>query len=138
MEAFQVDILTPNQVVAKSLKADWVSLMTEKGEIQILPKHTHLVTKIATGILRVHSSEGTHLFTTTTGLCKVMSNQITILSNASEKVEEIDRSRAEASKEKALNMLSGDKALSDYELIKYRRKFLRAETRLYASLLNKK
>ena len=58
MSHFKVDILTPSRVVAKDLGQTPVFVPTERGEINLLPQHTHLMAKLDTGVLRLEETGG--------------------------------------------------------------------------------
>jgi F-type H+-transporting ATPase subunit epsilon len=130
MSYFKVDIFTPAGVVDKNIDASSVVISTVRGEIAILPEHTHIITELAPGIMTVKTDKGDRHFFLTTGIAKVLKNKVTILAHTSEKAESIDKERAQAALQKAKDKLSGKENLVDIELIKYRRKLERAEYRL--------
>lgn len=136
MSYYSVDILTPSRVLAKDLPAESLLVPTVRGEINVLPEHTHVVTKLDTGILTLINNGVMDNFTVTTGFCKVLDKKITILSAVTEHVDEIDRERAEAALKKAQEALKSE-TLSDHEITKYRRKIDRAEIRLKLALARK-
>jgi F-type H+-transporting ATPase subunit epsilon len=130
MSYFKVDIFTPAGVVDKNIDASSVVISTVRGEIAILPEHTHIITELAPGIMTVKTDKGDRHFFLTTGIAKVLKNKVTILAHTSEKAESIDKERAQAALQKAKDKLSGKENLVDIEVIKYRRKLERAEYRL--------
>ena len=130
MSYFKVDIFTPAGVVDKNIDASSVVISTVRGEIAILPEHTHIITELAPGIMTVKTDKGDRHFFLTTGIAKVLKNRVTILAHTSEKAESIDKERAQAALQKAKDKLSGKENLVDIEVIKYRRKLERAEYRL--------
>lgn len=130
MAAFKLNLFTPKGVVIKDLECDDLVIPTVRGEINILPEHTHILTELSTGIMTVKTSMGTRRFSVTAGLCRVLKDTVTILAFTSERAEEIDLERAKAAKARAMDKLSGKEAISDIELIKFRRKLERAELRL--------
>jgi len=130
MSYFKVDIFTPAGVVDKNIDASSVVISTVRGEIAILPEHTHIITELAPGIMTVKTDKGDRHFFLTTGIAKVLKNKVTILAHTSEKAESIDKERAQAALQKAKDKLSGKENLIDIEVIKYRRKLERAEYRL--------
>ena len=91
MNYFNVDLFTPDKVVAENIKATSVKVSTTKGEIGILPDHTHLISKLFTGLLCIEGDERTQYYTVSNGICKILGDKITILSGLSESKEEIDR-----------------------------------------------
>lgn len=130
MAAFKLNLFTPKGVVIKDLECDDLVIPTVRGEINILPEHTHILTELSTGIMAVKTSMGTRRFSVTAGLCRVLKDTVTILAFTSEKAEDIDVDRAKNAKLKAIDRLSGKEPISDVDLIKFRRKLERAELRL--------
>lgn len=130
MAAFKLNLFTPKGVVIKDLECDDLVIPTVRGEINILPEHTHILTELSTGIMTVKTTMGTRRFSVTAGLCRVLKDTVTILAFTSEKAEDIDLERAKAAKSKAMDRLSGKEAISDVDLIKFRRKLERAELRI--------
>ena len=92
--------------------------------------HTHVVEKLETGLVTVlgGADDADRNFFVTVGICKVLQNKITILSNTAEESHEVDLERAELALKNAEERLSS--TLSDDELVKYRRKAERAKLRI--------
>ncbi|MFA5583144.1 MAG: ATP synthase F1 subunit epsilon [Bacteriovoracaceae bacterium] len=130
MAAFKLNLFTPKGVVIKDLECDDLVIPTVRGEINILPEHTHILTELSTGIMTVKTTMGIRRFSVTAGLCRVLKDTVTILAFTSEKAEDIDLERAKAAKSKAMDRLSGKEVISDVDLIKFRRKLERAELRI--------
>jgi F-type H+-transporting ATPase subunit epsilon len=128
--AFKLNLYSPKGVVIKELECNDIVIPTVRGEINILPDHTHILTELSTGVLTAKTSMGLRHFSVTAGLCRVLQDTVTILSFTSEKAEEIDHERAKSAKSKAMDRLSGKDNLTDVDLIKFRRKLERAELRL--------
>jgi F-type H+-transporting ATPase subunit epsilon len=128
--AFKLNLFTPKGVVIKDLECNDIVIPTVRGEINILPEHTHILTELSTGILTAKTSMGTRHFSVTAGLCRVLKDTVTVLSFTSERAEDIDLERAKSAKAKAMDRLSGKENLTDVDLIKFRRKLERAELRL--------
>lgn len=128
--AFKLNLYTPKGVVIRDLECNDITIPTVRGEINILPEHTHILTELSTGILTAKTSMGPRHFSVTAGLCRVLKDTVTILSFTSESAQTVDLERAKASKAKAMDRLSGKESLSDVDLIKFRRKLERAEMRL--------
>lgn len=130
MNNFTVDILTPSKVVARDIPAENVLIPTLRGEIEVKKDHTHIVEKITTGKVTVFggADDPDRTFAVTIGVCKVLNDKITILSNVAIEDQEIDLERAELALQNAREALSG--TLSDEELVKYRRKEERAALRI--------
>ncbi|TNF00129.1 MAG: ATP synthase F1 subunit epsilon [Deltaproteobacteria bacterium] len=130
MNNYTVDILTPSKIVAKGIPAESLLVPTVRGQINVLKDHTHIVSKLGTGIVTVFGGEDDpdRYFSVTTGVCKVLDNKVIILANTSEEDHEIDVQRAKEALKHAQEQLQS--SLSDEELTKYRRKVERAQLRV--------
>ncbi len=132
---FKLSVLTPNGVVVKNLECSDLIIPTVRGEINVLPDHTHILTELSTGVMSVKTSGEKRHFHVTHGLCKVLKDEVSILAITSEKAEDIDLDRAKMAQKKAQEMLAGKESLSDEQLLKYQRKLSRAAARLRAGYL---
>jgi F-type H+-transporting ATPase subunit epsilon len=130
MAGFKLNLYTPKGTVVSGLVCDDIVVPTCRGEINLLPNHTHILTELATGVLVAKSSSGTRHYSVTAGLCRVMNETVSIISFTSEAAQEVDLERAKSAKAKAQSRLSGQSSLSEVELIKFRRKLERAEMRI--------
>jgi len=131
MNHFTIDVLTPSKVIAKDIPATSLLVPTVNGQINILEGHTHIVSKLETGIISVFGGgdDQDHFFSVSTGVCKVIGNKVTVLAQTTEVGGELDLARAEKSLTNALEMLkSGD--LTEDEIVKYQRKIERANIRI--------
>ena len=131
MNYFTVDVLTPEKVVAKDIPAESLLIPTVRGQINILPHHTHLINRLSTGVLSIfgRADDPDRHFSVTYGICKVLEDKVIIMSHTSEENTEISAERAEAALSAALERLNSGDALSDDEIQKYRRKAERAQLR---------
>lgn len=129
MSNFTLNIYTPNGIVAAGYSCDELTVPTSTGQINILKGHTHLITKLTTGVLtaKVNATQNRH-FTVAGGMLKVLGNQVTVLAKTSEKADAIDMERAKSALSKAESRLSS--GVASVELIKYQRKVERAKNRL--------
>ncbi len=127
---FKLDLLTPNGAIVKNVECDEVLIPTCRGEINILPNHTHVLTTLNTGILTVRKGEEKKYFSITHGTCKILGEKISILSSTSETADQIDLDRAKSALDRAEKKLKGEEHLSEVELIKHQRKLERAKTRV--------
>lgn len=134
MNYFTVDILTPSKIVAKDIPAESLLVPTVKGQINVLAHHTHIVSKLETGLISVFggADDADRFFTVSTGVCKVLDNKITILAGTSEEKAEIDQVRAEEALKNAEDVLN-TQALTDEEYQKWQRKKERAQLRIQLS-----
>jgi F-type H+-transporting ATPase subunit epsilon len=130
MSAFRLNLYTPSGIVIKELGCNDVLIPTVGGQVNVLKDHTHFLAELGTGPLIVKTDNGVKHFSVTAGTCKVLDQEITILSLTSETAEKIDLDRAKKAKEIAADKLSGKETLTDLELTKYQRKLERAEMRI--------
>lgn len=133
MSYFTVDILTPSAIIAKNVSADSVFVPTTKGQINLLPDHTHIIEKLDIGELITIDKASTKSFFVADGICKVLDSKITILAGACEAVDQIDRDRASKSLVECQKKLTGQDSLNDLDLEEFRNKSKRAEVRLTLS-----
>ncbi len=131
MKQFTVDVLTPNKVIARAVPAEALLIPTSRGQINVLPDHTHVVTKLSTGMLSIFggADDPDRHFTVTHGICKVLEDKIVILSNTSEEQHEIDLDRAQKALKFAEDKLANE-ALNEEDHIKFHRKAERAKLRI--------
>ncbi|ATH09436.1 ATP synthase F1 subunit epsilon [Halobacteriovorax marinus] len=132
MNNFTVDVLTPYAIIAKDVPAEALLVPTGRGQINVLKDHTHVVTKLDTGMLSIFggADDPDRFFGITTGICKILDQKVTILANVAEEAVEIDKERAEAALLNAKQRLQESQGLSDDEIEKYRRKEERAKLRI--------
>ena len=117
MNNYHVDILTPDKVIASSIEASSIKVETVRGEINILPDHTHLITSLFTGLLTiVDSGRQSHYFTVSRGICKVLGSKITILSSDSLKPGEVDEVKIEKDSQAIMSKLQKTDLMSDEEI----------------------
>lgn len=129
MSNFKLNIYTPNGIVAEGYSCDELTVPTSTGQINILKGHTHIISKLTTGILtaKVNSTQDRH-FTVAGGLIKVLGEEVTVLAKTSETAGDIDVERAKSAKSKAESRLA--EGTASVALIKYQRKLERAKNRL--------
>lgn len=108
-------IVTPERVVFEGV-VDSVSLMTQMGEITVLPEHIPLVGLVQAGEVRVrHGAQESYLFTSGGYVQIRPGNEVVVLADASERVEEIDVKRAEAARARAQKLLQEKQFKNDIE-----------------------
>lgn len=96
--------------------ADIVVLPGVDGEMGILPNHAPLLTILGLGVIKVRKGTDEQIFTVTGGLAEVQPKLVTILAEASERVDEIDIARAEAARDRAKQLL--EEGPSEYDIDK--------------------
>ncbi len=131
MNFFTVEVLTPDKVIAKDMPCEALLVQTVGGQINILPEHTHIITKLEPGTLSVlgGADDPDRHFHLTSGICKVLNNKVTVLTNAGEEWHEIDVDRASRALQFAQDKIKNE-SLSDDEEEKFQRKVARAKLRI--------
>ncbi len=105
--------MTPERVVYEDT-VDSVSVMTQMGEITILPGHIPLVANLQAGELRAKKNDEEIYLVSSTGFLEVRhGNQVTILADTAERVEELELEKIEAAKERARKMLEEKRNIDD-------------------------
>lgn len=130
MSNFNVDILTPSQIIGKDLEAESLIVPTEKGTIEIMKDHTHIIEKLTNGILIVKNGSSESKYFVSGGICKLLANKLHIMTNICEPAEAIDKDRAKKSLENAKKRVSSSESISEDELNKYTQKIAKAKLRL--------
>ena len=132
MNYFLVDVLTPSKIVAKNVSAESLLIPTSRGQINVLENHTHLITKLSTGVLTLFGGAdyADRNFLITVGVCKILENKITILANTAEESSDVDVERAKLALQRAEEKLKNPDSLSTEEVEKFTRKVERAKLRI--------
>jgi len=117
MKNYFVDILTPDRVVASSIEATSIKVETLRGEINILPEHTHLITSLYTGLLNiVDVNKKSHYFTVSKGICKVLGDKITILSSDSLTAKDVAKDAIEKENSEIRSKLQKTDLMNDEDI----------------------
>lgn len=95
-----------------------VSVMTENGEITVLPGHIPLATLLKAGEMRVRDAQGQEtLLAVSTGLFEVKeNNEIVVLADTAERSEELELAAIEAAKKQAEEALVNARNREDISL----------------------
>lgn len=113
MEKISLKIVTPERVVFED-SVDSVSLMTENGEITVLPDHIPLVSLLKAGEMRLKDGKEESLLAVSTGLVEVRpGNQVIILADTAERSDELTLEEIEKAKELAHKRLEEARDKSD-------------------------
>jgi F-type H+-transporting ATPase subunit epsilon len=132
MKYYTVDILTPSKIIAKAIPAESLLIPTVRGQINVLENHTHIVTKLATGVLTVFGGPdyADRNFMVSSGVCKILENKVVILANTAEESTEVNVERAKLSLQNAEDRLKNTEGLSIEEVDEYVQKAERARLRI--------
>ncbi|MGY4716305.1 F0F1 ATP synthase subunit epsilon [Bacillus amyloliquefaciens] len=118
MKTVKVNIVTPDGPVYDT-DIEMVSVRAESGDLGILPGHIPTVAPLKIGAVRLKKDGQTELAAVSGGFLEVRPDQVTILAQAAETAESIDKERALAAKKRAedrLNKRSDDTDIRRAEL----------------------
>lgn len=118
MKYFTVDILTPSKIVAKNVSAESLFIPTIRGQINVLENHTHVISKLSTGVLSLFGGidyTDRH-FSISDGVCKILDNKVIIMANTTEESHEINLERAKSSLKHNEELLKNTEGLSLEEI----------------------
>ncbi|HBO99703.1 MAG: ATP synthase epsilon chain [Candidatus Uhrbacteria bacterium GW2011_GWF2_41_16] len=106
-------VVTPERVVFED-EADALTLMTELGEITVLPGHIPLVATLRPGEMRLKKKDREEILAVSTGFLEVRpGNQIIILADTAEYMEELELEKIEEAKERAKQLLKQQRFADD-------------------------
>lgn len=126
---FSLTLVTPAKKILEKAPLKEAKVPAYRGELEILPGHAPLITTLEAGVLSYKLADNTEQRVAISwGYCEVTaSGEVNVLAETAETKEEINLPRAEAARDKALEMLGK----TDYENFnKNKRKFERAEARV--------
>ena len=140
MKYYTVDILTPSKIIAKGIPAESLLIPTVRGQINVLENHTHIVTKLSTGVLTVFGGPdyADRNFIVSSGVCKILENKITVLANTAEESTDVNVERAKLSLQNAEEKLKNTEGLSIEEVDEYVQKAERARLRIQLAEFNRR
>ncbi len=114
MGALHLDIVTPDRRLVSEI-VDEVVLPGSEGYLGVLPGHAPLLTRLGIGYV-MHRRGGTrHWLALAGGFAEVLPDRVTILADISERVDTIDRARAEQARDRALKRLRDRPPGTDFE-----------------------
>jgi F-type H+-transporting ATPase subunit epsilon len=123
----EVDIVTPQKKLVEGLVVSEVKVPTEKGEIQVLPGHTQLLSLLGPGVLSFKADGTERNFAVSYGFVEIKNNRVTVLAETCEESTNIDKSRAALAQKKSEEALAA--TLTEQQFKKYQLKLQRAITR---------
>ena len=128
---FQLSILTPERTVFEGA-VEYVQVPGSEGYLGVLAHHAPLITPLRPGRLDVRDTAGVESsYAVSGGFLEVSANRATVLADTAERVDEIDRTRAEASLKRAEARLTD--APRDVDRGRAQRSLERAKNRLAIS-----
>ena len=109
-----LEIVTPDRHLYIG-DADMVILRTTEGDMAVLFDHEPTVAPLAIGAIRVRLGEKEMVASCFNGFVNISETQVTIITDASEWVTDIDKGRAAAAKDRAMQRIdrSSEKDIDD-------------------------
>jgi F-type H+-transporting ATPase subunit epsilon len=104
MSTIKCDIVTVERQVYSD-EVDMVIAPGVMGTLGILPHHAPLITSLGTGELRLKKGETEEHFALSGGYMEVRPDRVIIMANTAERADEIDEARAEAARQRAIQLL---------------------------------
>lgn len=129
----KLTLATPTKKLLYDAEIEEIFVPAQKGELNILPGHSPLLTTLVTGVMAYRLKGETELkkVVISWGFLEVMGDTVSVLAETAEAKEEIDKDRAKKAYAEAQKRLS-QAGLGESELVKYQRKLERAQVRLDA------
>ena len=82
MNTIELEIVTPNETVAKESGVTEIVIPASNGEVDILPDHTEFMTTLNQGEVRFSIGSSTKNYNVTGGLFSINDNKATILADS--------------------------------------------------------
>lgn len=115
MQKLHLKFLTPERTLLDT-QVDSLTVMTQNGEVTILPNHVPLVSNMRAGELHYVIDGETHLFAASTGLLHVDANNTAIvLADTADPADELDAAKIEEAKALAQDLLARARAGEDID-----------------------
>lgn len=128
-----VRVIAPDKTVWDA-PAEEVILPSTTGQLGILTGHAPLLTALEPGVLRVRESKDWQAIALTGGFAEIENNEVTILVNAAERGDAIDREEARAAFDAAQARLAkADQGTDRQERYQAVQEFKRSRARLQAA-----
>ncbi len=125
----RLTVVTPEGSVLDQA-VESVSAPGQEGEFGVLEGHEPFLAPLVPGLLRCRGTEGDESVCVSAGFAEVTPEHVTVLVNAAERPHEIDRERAEASRNRALERM--DRGADGVDVDRAVASLARAEVRLRA------
>lgn len=117
-DKIQLEVVTPERRVL-SEPVDMVTVPGLGGELGILPGHTPLISQLQTGVLTYVQSGKSFQLHVSGGFVEVRDDLVSVLAEVAERPEEIDATKARASRERLEKQLNGWSGTEeDFEIAK--------------------
>jgi len=100
MAELNLEIITPENPIYKD-QIESVTIPGTMGGFQILKDHAPLISSFEVGVIKVKKDTAETFYTTSGGTVEVNHNKVLVLADSIEKVEAINKDRAEQAKQRA-------------------------------------
>jgi F-type H+-transporting ATPase subunit epsilon len=127
-DLLNLEITTPTRLVVADTVDEVVAPGIE-GSFGVLPGHAPFLTTLGVGIVTYRIGRDEQRLAIAGGFAEVRNDKVIILADSAERPEEIDRTRAEAAKERAERRLSG-RSQEEVDYARCQAALARALTRL--------
>ena len=127
---FTLTLVTPEKKIVSGQEIEEVFVPGFRGELNILPGHSPLMTTLSTGVLkyRLKGHTDMHFVAVSWGYAQVGADGVNILAETAERPSEIDAARTDrALKDAEQHLAQTDLSVDDIK--KYQNKLARARTR---------
>ena len=104
-KTLKLEVITPERVALQD-ESTSVIVPGVDGELGIWPNHAPLLAGLKPGVISYKTASGTEKLVVSGGFVEVANNTISVIAPAAEKSTEIDFTRAEESKKRALELIS--------------------------------
>jgi F-type H+-transporting ATPase subunit epsilon len=126
MQTFSLSIFAPERRLTQDEQVKSLILMTAKGEVEILPGHADMISRLETGrFAYVADAKPVVTGVISSGFVSVENGKVKVMAETLELAHEIDASRARTAQVKAEKMLN-DASLDEHSFKKYQLKLQRA------------
>lgn len=125
--SLQLDVVTPDKKVV-SEKVDYVCCPGIEGEFGVLKDHVALLSALKIGALRFDIDGKQQFVFISGGFADVNANVVTVLAEAAELSDDIDKSRAEEARKRAEERLA--QRIDELDVVRAEAALHRAVTRL--------
>ena len=118
IDKFQLTIITPEREFFRG-EATFVEFTTTDGDVGVYPMHVPTTVVLDPGVLRIHNGKDIREAALHSGFAEILPDRITILAEAVEWPQEIDRNRAEEARiraERRLEDHAGDGSKAELAL----------------------
>ena len=109
VDVFQLTIITPEREFFRG-ESTFVEFTTTDGDVGVYPGHIHTNVVLDPGVLRIPNGKNVREAALHSGFAEILPDRITILAEAVEWPEEIDKNRAEEARIRAERKLEDNGA----------------------------